>query len=73
VLLSQTEVGIVKLSFRSKPALHAGGGFVDVNRMAGEFGGGGHVHAAGARVKGEMSVVAQQVAIVIERSIAELG
>ena len=73
VLLSQTEVGIVKLSFRSKPALHAGGGFVDVNRMAGEFGGGGHVHAAGARVKGEKSVVAQQVAIVIERSIAELG
>ncbi len=73
VLLSQTEVGIVKLSFRSKPALHAGGGFVDVNRMAGEFGGGGHVHAAGARVKGEMPVVAQQVAMVIERSIAELG
>ncbi len=73
VLLSQTEVGIVKLSFRSKPALHAGGGFVDVNRMAGEFGGGGHVHAAGARVKGEMSVVAQQVAMVIERSIAELS
>ena len=73
VLLSQTEVGIVKLSFRSKPALHAGGGFVDVNRMAGEFGGGGHVHAAGARVKGEMSVVAQQVAKVIERTIAELG
>ena len=73
VLLSQTEVGIVKLSFRSKPALHAGGGFVDVNRMAGEFGGGGHVHAAGARVKGEMSVVAQQVAKVIEHTIAELG
>jgi nanoRNase/pAp phosphatase (c-di-AMP/oligoRNAs hydrolase) len=46
---------------------------VDVNRMAGEFGGGGHVHAAGARVKGEMSVVAQQVAMVIERTIAELG
>jgi phosphoesterase RecJ-like protein len=73
VLLSQTEVGIVKLSFRSKPALHTGGGFVDVNRMAGEFGGGGHVHAAGARVKGDMTSVAQQVAKVIERTIAELG
>ena len=73
VLLSQTELGIVKLSFRSKPPLHVGGTFVDVNRMAGEFGGGGHVHAAGARVKGEMSVVAEQVAKVIERTIAALG
>ena len=41
--------------------------------MAGEFGGGGHVHAAGARVKGDMTLVAQQVAKVIERTIAELG
>ena len=72
VLLSQTEAGIVKLSFRSKPALFAGGKFVDVNRMAGEFGGGGHVHAAGARVKGDMTLVAQQVTKVIERTIAEL-
>ena len=40
--------------------------------MAGEFGGGGHVHAAGARVKGDMTSVAQQVTKVIERTIAEL-
>jgi phosphoesterase RecJ-like protein len=38
------EPTLTKISFRSK-------GKVDVNRVAKKFGGGGHVHAAGCRVK----------------------
>jgi phosphoesterase RecJ-like protein len=72
VLLSQTEAGVVKLSFRSKPPMREGGAFVDVNAMAGLFGGGGHIHAAGARVRGELSAVADQAARAIERAIQEL-
>ncbi|MCE9618777.1 MAG: DHH family phosphoesterase [Planctomycetes bacterium] len=73
ILISQTEPGVVKISFRSKPALHAGGPYVDVNRLAGEFGGGGHIHAAGARVRGELPQVAEQVAKAVERAIQNLN
>lgn len=53
ILLSQTAPGLTKISFRSKPAApgNDAGDFVDVNALAARFGGGGHVHAAGARVK----------------------
>ncbi|MBX3355927.1 MAG: DHH family phosphoesterase [Phycisphaeraceae bacterium] len=61
VLLSQSEVGEVKLSFRSKPPIEAGGAIVDVNAFAARFGGGGHVHAAGARIKGTLDEVLQCV------------
>ncbi len=71
VLLSQTEPGpLVKVSLRSKPPLRAGGPFVDVNRLAGQFGGGGHVHAAGARFRGSMSEAAEAMATAIERALA---
>lgn len=52
ILLSQTAPGVTKLSFRSKPPAPGAdpADFVDVNALAGEFGGGGHVHAAGARL-----------------------
>lgn len=48
VLLTEIEGGIVKASFRSK----AGAGEVDVNLAAQKLGGGGHKHAAGAKVEG---------------------
>lgn len=53
VLLSQDEPKRTKLSFRSKPAIvdEASEDVVDVNRLAQQFGGGGHKHAAGARVQ----------------------
>ena len=71
VLLSQSEPGpVIKVSLRSKPPLRAGGPFVDVNRLAGQFGGGGHVHAAGARFRGSMSEAAAAMASAIERAIA---
>ncbi|MEE2894803.1 MAG: DHHA1 domain-containing protein, partial [Planctomycetota bacterium] len=49
VLLTEAESGRTKMSFRSKPADEAGD-FMDVNELAARFGGGGHVHAAGARL-----------------------
>ncbi|MGI9015070.1 MAG: DHH family phosphoesterase [Phycisphaerales bacterium] len=58
ILLTEVEPGLTKISFRSKPAngtvsIHAGP--IDVNRLAAVFGGGGHVHAAGARIKSDAS------------------
>jgi nanoRNase/pAp phosphatase (c-di-AMP/oligoRNAs hydrolase) len=41
-----------------------------VNRLAGAFGGGGHVHAAGAKFRGTMAQAAEAVAEAIERALA---
>ncbi len=51
--LIEAEPGLIKISFRSKPRDDAGR-FIDVNELASRFGGGGHVHAAGARIKGSL-------------------
>ena len=59
VLLVEQD-GVIKVSFRSKPSV-AGGSFLDVNQIAATFGGGGHVHAAGARIKGTLAEAAQQI------------
>ncbi len=51
VLLTDTDPTVTKMSFRSKPAMpNEPTTLIDVNALAGNFGGGGHVHAAGARV-----------------------
>ena len=50
VLLVEQGDGIVKVSMRSK----GGEGSADVAHLAGTLGGGGHVHAAGARVEGDL-------------------
>ncbi len=44
---------ITKVSFRSKE----GPGAVDVNSIAGRFGGGGHIRAAGARIRGDLHTI----------------
>lgn len=56
ILLAQIEPGTTKISFRSKPPIpgYEEDGFFDVNKLAKQFGGGGHVHAAGARVEKEI-------------------
>lgn len=56
VLLVESDPSLVKASLRSKPAPADGDprAFVDVNAIAATFGGGGHVHAAGARLKGTL-------------------
>jgi len=55
VLVSESEAGVIKFSFRSKPPKERGGHFVDCNAFAARWGGGGHVHAAGARTKATMA------------------
>jgi len=74
VLLTEVREGHVKMSFRSKPAIAgAGRGFIDVNEVAGTFGGGGHVHAAGARADGSLEDVVQQVEAALARALQEAG
>ena len=46
ILISETAEGTSKFSFRSKR-------YVDVNKVASVFGGGGHVRAAGCTIKGD--------------------
>jgi len=51
VLLTDSDPSVTKMSFRSKPgAPNVSSSLIDVNVLAGHFEGGGHVHAAGARV-----------------------
>ena len=69
ILIAQERAGdVVKLSFRSKPASPgvAPDQFIDVNKLAGTFGGGGHVHAAGAKVKKDIPSVKADVLAAIE-------
>jgi nanoRNase/pAp phosphatase (c-di-AMP/oligoRNAs hydrolase) len=40
--------------------------FVDVNELAARFGGGGHVHAAGAKQKGTLEEVVARVRAAVE-------
>lgn len=48
LMFQETRCGKIKISFRSKND-------VDVNRLAAQFGGGGHVRAAGCTIEGMMS------------------
>ena len=57
------ENGIVKLSFRSKS--------VDVNKIASEYGGGGHVLAAGASVEGNLKDVLEKAVERVKRELDE--
>ena len=51
-------------STRSRPG--PDGVFVDVNELAARFGGGGHVHAAGAKQKGTLEAVVARVRAAVE-------
>jgi len=62
VLLQETAPGEVRISFRSD-------GSVDVNDIAGRFGGGGHRNAAGARLRGELAVVRESVLRTLEQAV----
>lgn len=54
IMLVEFDRGTTKLSFRSKPTVGALKA-IDVNELAATFGGGGHVHAAGARIKAPLA------------------
>lgn len=69
VLITQSEPNITKLSFRSKPPLPGfdDDDYIDVNDIAKAFGGGGHVHAAGARVNAEIDEAVESVRNAVEQ------
>ena len=62
VLIQEVAPGEAKLSFRSD-------GSVDVNQVAGLFGGGGHKNAAGARVQGDFDRVRGAVLEALDRAV----
>lgn len=67
LVFRQTRDGSTKISFRSN-------GGVDVNAVATEFGGGGHVKAAGALVSGPVEEVRPRVLEAIRKAVrAELA
>lgn len=61
MLASERDGGIVKLSFRSRD--------MDVNAIAAEFGGGGHILAAGAAVNGELNEVVSKAAEAVKAKL----
>jgi phosphoesterase RecJ-like protein len=63
MLFKEQADGVIRISFRSK-------GRVDVNRLAAQFGGGGHVSAAGARVKGALAEVEAAVIAAVAKELA---
>lgn len=63
VLLTENEDGVVRVNLRSR-------GELNVAALAAQFGGGGHVRAAGARVSGDFDAVAARV---VEIAVAALG
>lgn len=59
ILFSELEKNYFKLSFRSK-------GRFDVERVAGKFGGGGHINAAGCSIRGDIDTIKRLVLAQIE-------
>jgi phosphoesterase RecJ-like protein len=60
ILLAEVAPGQTKVSFRSKPPVDDEP-LIDVNELAGRFGGGGHVFASGARVAKPLREARQDV------------
>ncbi|MBN4061026.1 DHH family phosphoesterase [bacterium AH-315-I18] len=57
--------GPIRISFRSKPGKNA----VDVATLAGEFGGGGHARAAGAKSDGDLDQVVASIKAAVLKSV----
>ena len=66
ILFIEQEGGGVKISWRSVKG-------VDVSILAREFGGGGHMAAAGADVEGKLTIIQQAVITSAERYLKKLG
>lgn len=66
ILLSEVKPDLTKISFRAKPAT-ADEPFTDVNLLARKFGGGGHPHAAGAKVPVGLDEARQAVIGAVEQ------
>jgi bifunctional oligoribonuclease and PAP phosphatase NrnA len=66
ILFEELENGRVRVSMRSKSAQ------IDVNKICGEFGGGGHPLAAGARIRGSLEQAERLVTNRVSNEIARL-
>ncbi len=66
MLLTENEDGTFKVSMRSDDK-------VDVSAIAQEFGGGGHVRAAGCSLEGDMRDVVMNIALRVEHQLEELS
>jgi bifunctional oligoribonuclease and PAP phosphatase NrnA len=65
ILFEELPEGRIRLSMRSKDDR------VDVNKICGEFGGGGHPRAAGARMRGDLEEVRSKVIERVSNEIAK--
>ncbi|MFA5192228.1 MAG: bifunctional oligoribonuclease/PAP phosphatase NrnA [Verrucomicrobiia bacterium] len=66
-VFEQDDSGNVRISLRSKSDK------IDVNKIAAQFGGGGHAAAAGARIPGEPAVVEAAALKAIEQAVRTAG
>lgn len=62
LFIREVEPGYFKMSFRSK-------GNVNVNQIAKLFGGGGHIHAAGARYHGNFKDLREKIKKAVEKQL----
>lgn len=70
VLLVEQPDGQIRLNFRSKAPDAAGARpLIDVAAIAGQFGGGGHRHAAGARVRENLESIKNKILELLAREL----
>ena len=62
IFLKQKELNIIKVSLRSKS-------YVDVSVIAKDFGGGGHIRAAGCTINDSLESAQQQILLAIQKQI----
>lgn len=73
-VLTEAEPGVTKVSLRSKPPIPGVPGaerLIDVNLVARRFGGGGHVHASGAKIKADLADARRQVGEALTEALDE--
>lgn len=66
-LVTELDEQTTKISLRSKSG---GSPVVDVNALAGRLGGGGHVHAAGAKLRKPLDQAAPELAALLEEAVS---
>lgn len=72
-VIIEAEPGVAKVSLRSKPPLPGVPGaekLIDVNLVARRFGGGGHVHAAGAKIKAGLEEARRQMGEALSEAVS---
>lgn len=69
ILLAEVEPRLTKISFRAKPRLD-GCLFLNVNELARQFGGGGHVLASGARIDSPLDQAREELLAAVEEAVA---